>query len=58
MKNILSSWKTTLLGAIVLVAKIMALNGKICAADVAVIASGIGLILSKDADVTHSKGKH
>mgnify|MGYP003337535594 CR=1 FL=1 len=52
MKNLLSNWKTTFLGAAVIVITLLQGKGKIDASSAAAITSGLGLILAKDSDKT------
>jgi hypothetical protein len=55
MKNIFKSWKTTIIGVVVIVTKILALHGHIGADDAAIIAGGVGLVLCKDGSATHTE---
>jgi len=57
LKNISKSWKTTLLGVVTIGLKILAIKGKLSIEDASTIAIGAGLILSKDADKTHSNNE-
>lgn len=48
MKAILTNWKTTLIGVVVITIKLLAMHGKISMEDATVIGSGIGLIAAHD----------
>lgn len=58
MKNILSSWKTTIAGLVVLGLSVALAFGKITLEQYSILLGGAtaaGLVTSKDANKTHSK---
>lgn len=55
LKAIAKSWKTTVTGIVTIVTTLLVSKGKISTENASAIVAGVGLIIAKDGDKSHTE---